>query len=323
MDILRNVPLGIYLETPRTWLHGLDPRVKLICLLSVILSPVLATSSWRLLVVVVLILLTLVSGLPSRVWIRQLPLLLGLGTLTFLLTAFAPDALGVTSVPQRQGPQVPAYGLMGLESAPLHPANPNPSDVLKVDWETLPPTPGRYELVSFRWFGREFQVSQRTLSLAIRGGTLIFTLFYSTNLFLVTTAPEEITEGLERLSQPLRHLRVPTYEIIFTATLALRFLPLVLEEVQNLIRAVRTRDIRWQTLGLRGTIHFTLALVERLFENLFLRAEQTATAIQARGYASPNTRVRWHILQFRVLDWILLGLLPIFWFVRLAYFSDF
>lgn len=61
MDILRNAPLGIYLEEPRTWLHRLDPRVKLAWLLSFLLSPILAGNGWRLAVVVALLLLTVAA----------------------------------------------------------------------------------------------------------------------------------------------------------------------------------------------------------------------------------------------------------------------
>lgn len=322
MDILRHVPLGIYLESPFTWLHRLDPRVKLIWLLSVLLSPILATNLWRLLVVAVLIGLTWISLIPLRVWVRQLPLVLVLGLATFFLTAIAPDGLGVTPIPQRQGPIVPAYGLapvaeeVGEGDAAL--------TIAVETWQSLPPaTSYRYDLISVKPFDLfSIQVTRRSFSLGLRVGTLIFTLLYSTNLFLVTTAPEEIAEGLERLVRPLRALKVPTPEIILTLTLALRFLPLVLEEVQNLIRAVRTRDIRWQTLGFRGAAHTFLMLVDRLLENLLLRAEQTATAMQARGYAGPGHTVRWNLLHLTILDWGFLAMLPLFWWIRVVYFSD-
>lgn len=323
MDILRNVPLGIYLETPFTWLHRLDPRVKLIWLLSVLLSPILASNPWRLSVVGVLILLTWIAGLPLRVWIRQLPLVLFFGMATFVLTALAPDGLGVTPLPQRQGPMAPAYGLVQVLEIP---EGENDSVEIPVDLgQDLPAaTEYRYEVLSERLLGLfPLQVTRRSLSLGLRVGTLIFTLLYSTNLFLVTTAPEEIAEGLERLLRPLRALGLPIAEIILTLTLALRFLPLVLEEVQNLIRAVRTRDIRWQGLGFRGATHTFLMLVDRLLENLLLRAEQTAAAMQARGYAGPNHTVRWNVLHLTILDGVFLVMLPVFWWIRVFYFSDF
>ncbi len=324
MDILRNVPLGIYLESPRTWLHELDPRVKLAWLLSVLLSPILATNVWRILVVVVLIGLTFVCRFPPRVWVRQLPLVTFFAIVTFGLTAVAPDGLGVTSHPQRQGPELPAYGLVAQESLvspPAAGANP-PTNLLSRSWEDLPSPSGyNYFLINQRFLGvGPMVVTRRSISLATRLGTLIFTLLYSTNLFLMTTGPEAVAEGLDFLLRPLRRFPIPTAEIILTLTLALRFLPLVLEEVQNLVRSVRTRDIRWQSLGLRGTIHTLLTLVERLLENLLLRAEQTAAAMQARGYAGPHIPIRWSMLHLRAWDWSMLAGLPLFWFIRLGWF---
>ena len=92
-------------------------------------------------------------------------------------------------------------------------------------------------------------VTRRSLDIAVRISTLIFTLIYSTSLYLLTTAPEEITAGLEDLMSPLRRLNLPISEITLTLTLSLRFIPLVLEEVQNLVRSIRTRAIRLEKAG--------------------------------------------------------------------------
>ncbi|NJM00755.1 MAG: energy-coupling factor transporter transmembrane protein EcfT [Synechococcaceae cyanobacterium SM2_3_2] len=333
MDLLRNVPMGIYLESPRTWLHTLDPRIKLVWLLSFLLSPILASDTWRLGLVVGLLGVTLLSGLPWRVWRRQMPLVLLVGLVSFLLTALAPDGLGVTPIPQRMGADSPAYGL--LLSAPgasdentvedLEQPDSASADLLGVDWGALQQQdPYRYQVLRIPrlLILGPFTITQRSLNLGIRVGTLIFLLLYATSLFLLTTAPEEVSEGIERMMRPLNRLGVPVSEIILTLTLALRFLPLVLEEVQNLIRAVRTRDIRWQLLSVRGSIHAILSLVERLLENLLLRAEQTASAMKARGYSGPSYTVRWHIFTFRSRDWLLIGLLPLFWGIRLVYFNQ-
>ncbi|MEN9221606.1 MAG: energy-coupling factor transporter transmembrane protein EcfT [Thermostichus sp. BF3_bins_97] len=329
MDILRNAPLGVYLEEPHTWLHRLDPRVKLIWLLSVLLSPILASNVWRVAVLVALLLLTVVARLPRRVWSRQLSWVLALSLLTFGITSLAPDGLGVFPQPQRQDAQVIGYGLTGIEipdsesaqakdSVPLTRAASRAWRQQTRQWQA----PYRYRLARFSLLGRTFQVSRRSLSVALRLGTLIFTLLYATNLFLLTTASEEITEGIGRLLQPLKRWGLPIAEVILTLTLALRFLPLVMEEVQNLVRAVRTRDVRWGSLSFRGGIQTLLSLVERFFENLLLRAEQTAAAMQARGLTGPDHPLRWHPLKLRRLDRWLLALLPLFWLIRLLGFSQ-
>jgi energy-coupling factor transport system permease protein len=120
--------------------------------------------------------------------------------------------------------------------------------------------------------------------------------------------------------RPLRRLNIPVTDITLTLTLSLRFIPLVLEEVQNLVRSVRTRAINWQKLGIRRSLQVWLMVSERLLENLLLRAEQIASAMTVRGFTSPNEhRVQWHQLRLRWRDWIALGSLLLFWAVRLGW----
>ena len=340
VDLLRNVPLGTYLESPQTWLHRLDPRVKFIWLITILVSPILANSWWRLAVVVFTIVLTWTAPLPWRVWRRQLLLVAALALFATAVTAFAPDALGVKSVPVRPGADV-GYGLP-FTSTP-NAANTNqaltseqPSDlqvsdgerannvgaVDTVDWTSLgSPTHYRYVLLKTpSLLGRQFQVTRRSLSVAVRLGTLIFTLLYSTTLFLLTTSPEEIAEAIAFFASPLRWLNVPVTEVVLALTLSLRFLPLVLEEVQNIIRAVNTRDIHWQSLGFKGAAQLGLSMVERILQNLMLRAEQTASAMQVRGYIGPEHAVQWHVLKLSLLDGIVLVGVPLFWASRFVLF---
>ncbi|WNC52625.1 MULTISPECIES: CbiQ family ECF transporter T component [unclassified Thermosynechococcus] len=294
MDLLRSLPLGLYLEQPVTWLHRLDPRVKLAWLMTFLLAPILADVSWRLGLVVSLILLTLLGGIPARVWRRQLLWLLLVGSLILVITALMPDGMAVTYQPRRP-----------LEA-------------------TAPPTSYSYILWQFRaqvgQFPIHLQVSQRSLDLGLRLSTLLFTLLYSTHLFLLTTAPEEVTAGLENLMQPLKPFKLPVAEIALTLTLSLRFIPLVLEEVQNLSRSVRTRAINWRLVGIKGSIKLWLTLAVRLLDNLLLRAEQVACAMQVRGFQEPGTYDNpWHHLRLQRRDWLALGGMGLFWLVRLGW----
>ncbi|MFE4108342.1 energy-coupling factor transporter transmembrane component T family protein [Almyronema epifaneia] len=300
MDLLRSLPLGLYLEQPVTWLHQLDARIKMVWLMSFLAAPILANDLWRCLLVALLILLTLSARIPLRVWRQQMGWLLLLGILVFLLTMVTPDGLAITQQPRLPTPEA----IVAL--------NPPP--------ESLPPLaqPTGYDYILFHQ--GPLTVSQQSFTLAIRVSTLLFTLIYATNLFLLTTAPEEITAALEDLMQPLKYLGLPVTEVALTVTLALRFIPLVLEEIQNLVRSVRTRAINWKKLGLRRAVQIWLMVAERLLENLLLRAEQIASAMQVRGFTSPNQhRVAWHQLRLRFWDWIAFAGVVGFWWVRLLW----
>ena len=289
MDLLRSLPIGLYLEKPVTWLHKIDPRIKLIWLMTFLLAPLLANPFWRLGLSGLLIILTFSAAIPLRVWRQQMGLLLTISLFILVLTAFAPDGLAITHQPR------------------LSPDN----------FEFTLPQPTNYQYVLKDW-GR-FTVTRRSLDVAIRISTLVFTLIYSTNLYLLTTAPEEITAGLEDLMSPLRRLKIPVTEITLTLTLSLRFIPLVLEEVQNLFRSVRTRAINWKKLGIRGSLQVWLIVAEKLFENLLMRAEQIAIAMDIKGFTSPNKhQVQWHQLRLRWRDWLALGFLIPFWIARFS-----
>ncbi|NEP12740.1 MAG: hypothetical protein F6K14_21530 [Symploca sp. SIO2C1] len=292
MDLLRSLPIGLYLEQPVTWLHYLDSRVKLIWLMSFLLAPLLAHPYWRLGLVILLILITLTAAIPLRVWRQQMGWLLMLSFFVLIIAAFAPDGLNI----QHQ-PRLPAY----------EPALPEPTSYNYIVWKLHQ---GLLNLT----------ITRRSLDLAVRISTLLFTLIYSCNLYLLTTAPEEITEGLETLMKPLRRLNVPVTEIILTLTLSLRFIPLVLEEVQNLIRSVRTRAINWKKLGIRNSLQVWLMVSERLLENLLLRAEQIAKAMTVRGFTSPNEHlVQWHQLHLHWYNWLAIASLGLFWGARLVW----
>jgi energy-coupling factor transport system permease protein len=306
MDLLRSLPIGLYLEQPVTWLHQIDPRIKLVWLLGFLLSPISAGPIWRLSLVGWLLLLTLATRIPFRVWRQQMGLVIIFSLLLFLVTMLAPDGLNVN-----HQTRLPNNELAFVETTV------QPTDApVEAASELPPPTGYRYVLIQ----QSRITVTRRSLELAVRAGTLMFVLIYSTNLYLLTTAPEEITAGLDNLMQPLRRFNVPVTEIVLTLTLSLRFIPLVLEEIQNLVRSVRTRAINWKKLGFRGTSQVWLMISERLLDNLLLRAEQIASAMQVRGFTSPNQhQVRWYQFQLRLLDWAVLLGAGAFWSARIVW----
>ncbi|MBW4632675.1 MAG: energy-coupling factor transporter transmembrane protein EcfT [Iphinoe sp. HA4291-MV1] len=300
MDLLRSLPIGLYLEQPQTWLHKLDPRVKLIWLMSFLTTYILANNLWRVLLVVLLIIATLIACIPRRVWQQQMGWLLTLCFFVLVILAISPDGLGINYQPR--------LPINQQEQAASTPSTPAPFFANKQQG---------YKYVLFD--KGPVKVTRRSLDLAISVSTMVFTLIYSSNLYLLTTAPEEITAAIESLMQPLRRLKLPVTEITLTLTLSLRFIPLVLEEIQNLIRSVMTRAINWKKLGLKGSVKVWMLVAERLLENLLLRAEQMASAMTVRGFTSPSEhRVQWHDLRLRRGDWLAIATLILFWGIRLA-----
>lgn len=320
MDLLRSLPLGLYLEQPITWMHRLDPRIKLIWLMTFLAAPLLANPAWRLFLAALLVILTIAARIPGRVWRQQMGWLLVLSLLVFSLTAVLPDGLSA-----RHQPRLPADEL-AFSNQPNQLPSPPAQTWNLFDRRQPAPLPGEesnptlaspteYRYIVFK--AGPFTVSRRSLDLGVRASTLLFTLIYSTTLFLLTTSPEEITAALENWMSPLRRFNLPVTEVALTLTLSLRFIPLVLEEVQNLLRSVSTRAINWKKLGFRRTVQVWLLVAERLLDNLLLRAEQIANAMTVRGFTSPNRHwVEWYEFRLRRLDWLALLGMTLLWTVR-------
>ncbi|MEY3750347.1 MAG: hypothetical protein RLZZ11_1552 [Cyanobacteriota bacterium] len=290
MDWLRQIPIGQYVDGTGSWLRDLDPRLKLAWTVAFLLTPILAGPWWRLALVGLLLLVTALSGLPWRIWRRTLPLLLALSLLVGVLATFLPTG-GAAPTALNRPPQE-------LRLAPEQQGQ---------RWELLrwgPVQAGPLPL-------GPLVITRRSAELGLNSATLLFTVIHSANLLLLSTPPESLVWGLSWCLAPLRPLGVPVERLGFTLLLSLRFLPLVQEEFQNLLRSLATRSVNLRRLGLQASLGLVLALGERLLANVLLRAEQGAESLMARGgrWIAPAQLLR-DPLPRRPLQWLAgLGLL--------------
>jgi energy-coupling factor transport system permease protein len=267
VDVLRQIPIGQYAAPDpaepaggASWLRRLDPRLKLAWSLVFLVTPILAGPLWRLSLVGLLLLITAISGLSWRLWRRSLPLLLVLALLVGGLAALLPAGSAPPAALQRP----PAE--LRLEPGPPGTTPPERSGT---PWVLLRQGP--------------LVVTRRSAELGLNGATLLFTLVHSANLLLLSTSPEQLVWAIGWLLAPLTRLGWPVERLGFTLLLALRFLPLVQEELQNLLRSVATRAVNFKRLGWKAGLGLVLAVAERLLANVLLRAEQGAEALLARG----------------------------------------
>lgn len=277
MDLLRQLPIGQFVAEEDveaggagSWLRRLDPRLKLAWTVAFLVTPILAGPIWRLTLVGLLLLITALSGLSWRLWRRSLPLLLAVAVLVGGLAALLPDG-GVPAGPlQRPPAEVRLVAGSPLQAPPESAGEP---------WQL------------WRW--GPLAITRRSAELGLNGATLLVTLVHSANLLLVSTPPEELVWAIGWWIRPLARLGWPVERLGFTLLLSLRFLPLVQEELQNLVRAVATRAVNFRALGWKAGLGLVLAVAERLLANLLLRAEQGAEALVARGGSwSPPDQLR-------------------------------
>jgi energy-coupling factor transport system permease protein len=276
MDWLRQLPIGQYVDHGgpggASWLKRIDPRLKLAWTVAFLVTPILAGPLWRVGLVALLLLLTLVSGLPLRIWRRTLPLLLVLALLVGLLTALLP-AGGTGRATLQRPPEE-----LRLEP-PTESGSAAPPERSGLAWDLLRWGPVQLGPVPVG----PLVVTRRSAALGLNGATLLVTLIHSANLLLLSTTPEELAWAISWWLRPLGRLGLPMERLGFTLLLSLRFLPLVQEELQNLLRSLATRAVTLKGLGWKAALGLVLAVGERLLANILLRSEQGAEALMARG----------------------------------------
>jgi energy-coupling factor transport system permease protein len=260
MNILTKFSVGQYVYGNRSWLRIIDSRLKIILVMIFLITPIWAGPLWRLSLAGCLLLITFLSFLPSRVWWRSLCVLLCLSLL-----------IGVISI-------LAASDIQSLDSYLRNP------DELKVvlgnypEWNILQIHSQKIWFINFG----PYNLSRKAFELGIKTSTLIFTVIHSVNLMLLTTLQEDIVWGLSWFLYPFRKIGLPINKWLFQLLIALRFIPLVQEEFQNIIKSVSVRSINLRNLGLKKSFNVLLILVERLFQNVFLRIDQGAESLLSK-----------------------------------------
>ena len=127
-----------------------------------------------------------------------------------------------------------------------------------------------------------------------------------TTMLTATTKPLDLTMGLEDLLSPLAKLNVPTHDIAMMISLALRFIPTLLEEAQRILKAQASRGVDMESGSFKEKIQAILSLIVPLFVSSFQKADDLADAMEARGYVVGAKRVRYKKLKFTFFDFITL-----------------
>lgn len=135
---------------------------------------------------------------------------------------------------------------------------------------------------------------------------LFLTIYPCSLLLTMTTSPVALIEGLTMLMAPLRWLRLPVDDFALMTLLALRFVPTLLEEVEQLAKAQAARGSSLSAGSLRERVQSVLALFVPFLRNTLRRASELATALDARGYQVDGHQTRLHEKSFTLADYLIL-----------------
>ena len=125
-----------------------------------------------------------------------------------------------------------------------------------------------------------------------------------TTLLTATTNPLDLTLGIEWLLKPLEILHFPSHEVAMMVSIALRFIPTIIEETMRIMNAQKSRGVDFENGRLAEKIAAILSLIVPLFSVAFERAYELADAMEARGYVPGAERTRYHVLKFRFIDYL-------------------
>ena len=247
---LGNITLGQYYPG-QSAVHKMDPRVKIILLIALIVAIFLAGNLLAYVpVAVFLVVAAKVAKIPFRLLIKGLKPLRLILILTFVLNLFF--------------------------------------------------LPGETVLLDLGFTA----VKTESLLTAIHYSLRLVLLVMGSSLLTLTTPPIVLTDGLERLLSPLRVIHFPAHEMAMMMSIALRFIPTLLEEADKIMKAQTARGADFESGNLIARAKAMVPLLVPLFVSAFRRAGDLAMAMEARCYHGGEGRTRLRVLKCQKRDYI-------------------
>lgn len=159
-------------------------------------------------------------------------------------------------------------------------------------------TKGGRELFHF-WI---FHITENGLRIAVFMAVRLIYLIMGSSIMTFTTTPNGLTDGIESLLRPLNRFRVPVHEVAMMMSIALRFIPLLLEETDKIMKAQIARGADFESGNLIKKAKAMVPLLVPLFISAFRRANDLAMAMEARCYRGGEHRTKMKPLRYRAAD---------------------
>ncbi len=179
-------------------------------------------------------------------------------------------------------------------------------------------TPGR---ILWQWW--ILKITLEGIFTAFFMALRISLLIMGTFLMTYTTSPIMLTDGMESLLGPLKKLHVPVHELAMMMSIALRFIPTLIEETDKIMSAQKARGADFETGSLLQRAKAMVPLLVPLFISAFRRADELAVAMECRCYHGGEGRTKLKVLRYRGIDYaaFLLGALILAGVIVLAWFG--
>jgi energy-coupling factor transport system permease protein len=147
-----------------------------------------------------------------------------------------------------------------------------------------------------------FTITYQGVELAVYMSVRIMFLIVGTSMMTYTTSPIALTDGLERLLSPLKKIKLPVHELSMMMTIALRFIPTLIEETDKIISAQKARGADFESGNIVRRMKALIPILIPLFVSAFRRAEELALAMDCRCYRGGEGRTRMTQLHLAACD---------------------
>ena len=173
------------------------------------------------------------------------------------------------------------------------------------------------------WQWHFLKITKEGIETAVFMSVRILCLIAGTSLLTYTTSPIALTDGIERLLSPLKKVKLPVHELAMMMTIALRFIPTLIEETDKIMSAQKARGADLESGGVLQRAKALLPILIPLFVSAFRRADELALAMECRCYHGGEGRTKLHILKYERRDYIALtiGVLVLAAVLVLRYFG--
>ena len=166
---------------------------------------------------------------------------------------------------------------------------------------------GQGEHVLYQW--KFIKVTEEGLQLGVQMAMRLILLLMISSILTFTTSPIVLTDGIEALLRPFRVIGVPAHELAMMMTIALRFVPTLIEETDRIMKAQQARGVDFATGGIMTRVKAAVPIMVPLFLSAFRRADELALAMEARCYRGGVGRTQMKALKVTRLDYIAAALM--------------
>lgn len=149
-----------------------------------------------------------------------------------------------------------------------------------------------------------FKITQDGIMTAVFMSVRIILLVVLSSLLTYTTSPTELTDGLERLMKPLKLLKIDIHSVSMTMTIALRFIPTLIEEIEKIMAAQKSRGADMDSGGLIRRAKALIPVLIPLFISAFRRANELAYAMECRCYRGGEGRTKMKVMKLSLRDYV-------------------